>query len=123
MSKVGEKEVRTQRRVVAFFTDALGYAYLGHWQDREGNRNLEAVLLTDWLRRQGHGGKVIAKVLRELGRAATLGGSKTLYDANREVYSLLRYGVKVKPETGEQHITVWLIDWANPGNNDFAIAE
>jgi len=26
---------------------------------------------------------------------------KTLYDANREVYSLLRYGVKVKPEAGE----------------------
>ena len=123
MSKVGEKEVRTQRRVVAFFTDALGYAYLGHWQDREGNHNLEAALLTDWLKQQGHSDKIIAKVRHELGQAAALGGSKTLYDANREVYGLLRYGVKVKPETGEQHITIWLIDWANPGNNDFAIAE
>ncbi len=123
MSKVGEKEVRTQRRVVAFFTDALGYAYLGHWQDREGNRNLEAALLTDWLKQQGHSDKIIGKVLHALSQVAALGGSKTLYDANREVYGLLRYGVKVKPKTGGQNTTVWLIDWANPGNNDFAIAE
>lgn len=34
MSAVGERETRTQRRVIAFLTDALGYAYLGHWQLR-----------------------------------------------------------------------------------------
>ena len=56
-------------------------------------------------------------------KAAALSGSKTLYDANREVYSLLRYGVKVRQDVGEQNITVWLIDWVNPDNNDFAIAE
>ena len=50
-------------------------------------------------------------------------GSKTLYDANREGYNLLRYGVKVKPEQGKQTVTVRLIDWKNPCNNDFAIAE
>ncbi|MDP2957633.1 MAG: hypothetical protein Q8N53_14500 [Longimicrobiales bacterium] len=53
-------------------------------------------------------------MLFELGKAAALGGSKTLYDANREVYGLLRYGVKVKPDVGAQTETVWLIDWANP---------
>ncbi|MBL7039232.1 MAG: HsdR family type I site-specific deoxyribonuclease [Pirellulaceae bacterium] len=42
---------------------------------------------------------------------------------NREVYGLLRYGVKVRPDVGEQNVTVWLIDWENPANNDFAIAE
>src|SRR5690606_28421316 len=52
-----------------------------------------------------------------------IGGSRNLYDANQAVYSLLRYGVKVKPEVGAQYETVWLIDWANPENNDFAIAE
>jgi len=31
--------------------------------------------------------------------------------------------VKVKPEVGEQTITVWLIDWANPDHDEFAIAE
>ena len=62
-------------------------------------------------------------MLFELRKRAALGGSKTLYDANREVYRLLRYGVKVRPAAGEQTDTVWLIDWENPENNDFAIAE
>ena len=123
MSKVGQREFQTQRRVVAFFQNALGYRYLGRWQDRPDNRNVEETLLTDWLKRQGHGDKIIDKALFELNKAAALGGSKTLYDANREVYSLLRYGVKVRPDVGEQNVTVWLIDWKNPGNNDFAIAE
>ena len=123
MSTVGEREIRTQQRVVAFFWQALGYAYLGHWKDREGNSNIEDGLLAEWLTRQGHSDSIIAKALFELGKAASLGGSKTLYDANREVYGLLRYGVKVQPDVGEQHVTVWLIDWAEADNNDFGIAE
>jgi type I restriction enzyme R subunit len=123
MSTVGQREIQTQKRVTAFFRDALGYAYLGHWKDREGNSHIEEALLTDWLRHQGHSDKLITRVLFELGKAAALGGSKTLYDANREVYGLLRYGVKVKPEVGEQAVTVWLIDWENPASNDFAVAE
>ena len=123
MSSVGQRERQTQDRVIAFFRGALGYAYLGHWQDREGNSHIEEALLTGWLKRQGHSDKIIVKALFELSKAAALGGSKTLYDANREVHGLLRYGVKVKPEVGEQNVTVWLIDWANPGKNDFAIAE
>jgi type I restriction enzyme R subunit len=123
MSTVGQREIRTQRRVVAFFKDALGYDYLGHWADRADNANVEEALLVDWLKCQGHSDKMIGRVLHELGKATALGGSKTLYDGNREVYGLLRYGVKVKPDTGEQNITVWLIDWANPGNNSFAVAE
>ena len=123
MSTVGERERLTQRRVLAFFQDVLGYAYLGHWKDRLDNGNLEEALLTDWLTRQGHNDKIIGKVLFELGKAAIVGGSPTLYDANRKVYRLLRYGVKVKPDVGEQAITVWLIDWARTERNDFAIAE
>ncbi|MDO8475263.1 MAG: type I restriction endonuclease subunit R [Candidatus Rokubacteria bacterium] len=123
MSTVGQRELLTQKRVVAFFKDALDYAYLGHWKDRPDNSNLEEALLTDWLKRQGHSDKIIGKVLFELSKAAALGGSKTLYDASREVYGLLRYGVKVRPDVGEQNITVWLIDWKKPGDNDFGIAE
>ena len=123
MSTVGQREILTQRRVVAFFQDALNYAYLGHWKDRADNGNVEEALLTDWLKRQGHDDKIITKAMRELSKATALTGSKTLYDANREVYGLLRYGVKVQPDVGEQNITVWLIDWKTPANNDFAIAE
>ena len=66
-------------------------------EDEVGNSNTVSVL-TDWLSRQGHSNRIIAKVLSELGKAASLGGSKTLYDANREVYGLLRYGVIETPE-------------------------
>ncbi len=59
----------------------------------------------------------------ELRRNAELGGSKTLYEANRAVYGLLRYGVKVQPAVGEKTETVWLVDWNDPGNNHFAIAD
>ena len=64
-----------------------------------------------------------ARTLRSVIKAATFGGSKTLCDANREVYDRLRYGVKVRPEVGQNTVTVWLIDWTNPGANDFGIAE
>ena len=120
---VGEREIRTQRRVVAFFRDILGYAYLGDWRDRAGTANVEETLLTGWLRRQGHDDRIVAKVLHELRKAADVGGGRTLYDANRAVYDLLRYGVKVRPEAGEQTVTVHLIDWKRPLDNEFAVAE
>ncbi len=123
MSGVGQREIQTQKRVIAFLGDALGYEYLGHWKDREGNSNVEEEQLDDWLRRQGHSDKIIQKALFELNRAAALGGGRTLYDANREVYGLLRYGVRVRPEVGAQTVTVWLIDWEKPENNEFAVAE
>lgn len=62
-------------------------------------------------------------MLFELNKAAGLGGSKTRYDANGEVYRLLRYGVKVRPGVGEQTVTVWLVECEHPENNDFAVAE
>jgi len=123
MSNVGQREVLTQQRVLRFFQESLGYAYLGNRKYRDGNGNVEKALLTGWLQRQGHGDKLIAKVLRDLDLAAALSGSKTLYDANREVFGLLRYGVKVKPGVGERNVTVWLVDWKHVENNDFAVAE
>ena len=123
MNAVGQLEVATQQNVVAFFQDALGYVYLGNWQDRPNNGNVEKALLSNWLVGQGHDARLVAKVLFELEKAATLGGSRTLYDANQDVYGLLRYGVKVQPDVGENSVTVWLVDWENPDNNHFAIAE
>lgn len=123
MSTVGQREIISQQRVKTYFQKTLGYEYLGYWKDRADNSNIEFDLLTSWLQRQEHSDKVIDKVLLKLVKAATISGSKNLYDANREVYGLLRYGVKVKPAIGEQTITVWLIDWATPHNNDFGIAE
>jgi type I restriction enzyme R subunit len=121
MSKVGQKEIATQQRLIALFKQ-LGYEYLGHWKDRGGS-NVEEEYLSAWLRRRGNDDKLIGKVLYELSQAKALGGSRTLYEVNRDVYGLLRYGVKVRPDVGEHHVTIDLIDWKHPQENDFAIAE
>ena len=123
MSAVGEREIRTQERVVAFFRDVLGYTYLGHWQDREDNSNIEEARLTHWLSSRGHDDGIIRKVLYELRRSSALSSSRPLVEANREVYGQLRYGVNVLPSTGEHRTTIKLIDWKHPLNNDFGIAE
>ena len=120
---IGQRERATQNRVVKLFQEKLGYSYLGDWQQRENNRNIEVFQLTEWLHRQGINATLINKTLRALNQAAALGEGKNLYDANKAVYRLLRYGVKVKAGAGEQTQTVWLIDWKTPSNNDFAIAE
>jgi type I restriction enzyme R subunit len=47
-----------------------------------------------------------------------------LYGNNQAVYGLLRYGIAAKRSAADKvHETVALIDWAEPANNDFAVAE
>jgi len=122
VTPVGKPERATQYRVVALFRDKLEYQYLGNWIDREDNRNIEPELLSAFLKKQGHDESLIWKVLYQLEKAAG-DTSKSLYDRNRAVYELLRYGVKVKAEVGENTQTVWLINWKRPLENHFGIAE
>lgn len=119
---VGQIEKKTQARIIALFRNQMGYEYLGNWIDREGNSNIEEEWLRPFLKSGDHNEALIARALFELRKVAT-DQSRSLYDVNRSVYDLLRYGVKVKAEVGENTQTVWLIDWANPEKNHFAIAE
>jgi len=123
VSNVGQPERKAQDRVVALFRESLSYEYLGNWEYREGNSNVEVELLAQNLRDRGYSDSLINKALDKLKSDASLGGGRDLYEANRDVYGLLRYGVKVRPGMGEQTETVWLIDWAHPEANHFALAE
>jgi type I restriction enzyme R subunit len=123
VSDVGQRERPVQDRVVLQFVERLGYRYLGKRQYRPDNSNIEQEDLRAWLRRRGTSEILITRALHKLTQAAALGEGKTLYEANREVYQLLRYGVKVREAAGEQNQTVRLIDWERPENNDFAVAE
>lgn len=123
MSNVGQRERATQDSVVEFFCNELNYDYLGDWSDREGNRNIEPEYLRRWLLSRGVEPVLIEKAIRQLDKAAALGDGKKLYDANKDVYRLLRYGIKEKTGAGEVKQTIWLIDWKHPENNHFAIAE
>ena len=121
-TNIGAKERVTQNRLIGLFKNVLKYTYLGNWETREGNANIEETLLTAYLSRRGYTDKEIRSAIAKFKQAAnSLGGG--LYNANKEVYTLLRYGVNVQAEVTEKKKMVHLIDWANPMENDFQIAE
>lgn len=120
-SNIGKLERETQNRVVKIFTDELQYEYLGNWEERENNSNVEEEILRAWLLKR-YDPNLTDKAIYEFTKAVN-DQSKSLYDVNKEVYSLLRYGVTVQPDVGQNKQTVWLIDWKNPLANHFAIAE
>ncbi len=120
-SEVGQLERVTQDRVVELFQNKLNYRYLGNWEEREDNSNIETEILTEFLQKK-YDSNLITKTLYELDKIAN-DQSKSLYDVNKEFYTLLRYGVNVQPEIGKNKKTIQLIDWKHPLKNDFAIAE
>ncbi len=119
---IGQLERETQNRVVRLFQNTLGYRYLGDLRS-ENNQNIREDDLRTWLAGRGVPDGWINTAIALLQKENYIGGGRRLYDANQEIYRLLRYGVKVKTGVGENTQTVWLIDWDNPHNNDFAIAE
>ena len=121
MENVGAPERITQSRVIDLFRDELGYRYLGDWTDR-ANGNIEETVLTEYLRGKGYNPYQINRALYLL-RVEADNVHRNLYENNKAVYSLLRYGAPVKEEAGKITETVHLIDWQNPEKNDFAIAE
>lgn len=120
--QVGQIERITQNRVVKLFQDELDYTYLGNWEDREINSNIEEALLTTYLKRKSYTPIQINKAIYELKTTAS-NFSDSLYATNKNVYQLLRYGINIKAETGDNFETVHLINWKDFTANDFAIAE
>lgn len=122
MNQKQKTERETQNRVIKLFQNELGYTYLGDWTDRPENCNVEESILTHWLIENGYEESLINKALHVIRN--TIGNkSFSLYEANKNFYSLLRYGVNVQTSVGQHKQNVNLIDWENPQANDFAIAE
>jgi type I restriction enzyme R subunit len=122
MSAVGQREREAQDRVVRLFVERLGYEYGGTRGDRD-NSNVDQALLRQNLLARGYNEDLLSRAIQQLLTAASLAAGASLYDANRRVYELLRYGVKVKRSVADQFETVWLIDWTNPTANHFVVAE
>ncbi|MDK8869344.1 type I restriction endonuclease subunit R [Corynebacterium macclintockiae] len=122
MSSVGQRERLTQDRVVDVLSSQLGYEYVGDWKDRV-NSNVEEELLRQNLLARGYDEDLVRRAIQQFATAASLPAGGSLYDANRRVYGLLRYGVKVKRSVSENFETIWLIDWDNPEANHFVVAE
>ena len=126
MAKINEAERKTQDRVLALFRDkaALGYEYFGDLR-HQTNTNIMTDKLTAWLVSPKGGGYSVSlseKAVDVLVRAAG-NLQQGLYKANQDVYSLLKYGAKVKENPGDPEKTVYFIDWEHSHNNEFSIAE
>lgn len=122
MNGIGTTERETQNRVIALFHDELDYRYLGDWSDRQDNSNIEEDLLSAYLVKSGYKLEQINRAIHLL-RTETTNPNRSLYENNKEVYSLLRYGVPVRIEAGKVTETVKLINWKQSEQNDFVIAE
>jgi len=122
MNNIGKPEKASQNRVIQLFQQELGYTYLGNWEEEVRTQAVEEGILKAYLLAKGYSAVQAQKAVDALVRAATQ-LSSGLYEANKEVYRLLRYGVTVREELGQPKETVWLVDWKNPESNQFAIAE
>lgn len=129
MKIIGQVERATQNRIVKLFIEQLHYDYLGNWEDRLNNQNIEETILRKHLvdKKDSLGNRLyndlqINRAITNL-RTTANNYNESLYTNNKNTYSLLRYGVKVKADVSDNFETIQLIDWKNPENNHFAIAE
>lgn len=122
-SHIGEPERSVQNRLLALFKEKLKYEYLGNYEYRTCNRNIERKLLFDYLmstkKWSGDEAKRAIAILEKEAYCTP----QNMQEKNEKVYSLLRYGVNVSPDVGTKKITVNLIDWEHPDKNQFYIAE
>ena len=121
MSNIGDSERKTQNRVIDFFKNKLHYTYLGNLSEQE-NSNIIEDKLSEYLKSRGYSERLINGAIDEL-KKTSLNLQQGLYSANKEVYSLLKYGAKVKENIDKPAKTVYFIDFDDIGNNDFYIAE
>lgn len=122
-SHIGEPEKSVQNRLLTLFKEKLKYEYLGNYEYRTCNRNIESKLLFDYLMStKKWSGDEAKRAITKLEKEAYC-TPQNMQEKNEKVYSLLRYGVNVSPDVGTKKITVNLIDWEHPDKNQFYIAE
>jgi type I restriction enzyme R subunit len=119
-------ERKLQNKVLHWLVDSeqdggLGYTYLGNLEDID-NTPVKEDLLKKNLEKRGYTKDQISKAVSELVNK-TRNQVDRLYQINKEVYSLLRYGRQGIKDDENNRQTVHYIDWNNLDNNDFYVAE
>ena len=110
-----------QQRVKSWIINDLGYTFLGNLEDQE-NSAIKDDLLRANLVKRGYKKEQIDVAISELMNLYK-NQVDSLYQVNKEIYSLLRYGRQgVKDDKGNRN-TVHFIDWEHIENNDFQLAE
>lgn len=122
MSNINELEIKTQRRIIdEIFVKKLKYTYLGNYEDRQNNSNIEEELLLKFLLKK-YSEPVAKRAIQELVSLAH-NETRPIGEVNKEVYNLLKYGNGINISVGEKTEQVYYIDYGDYKNNDFYIAE
>lgn len=122
MSGVNELEIKTQERILQdIFVNKLNYTYLGNYELRENNSNIEEDLLLKYLLKE-YSEEIARKAIAELKKIAH-NESKSLYEVNKEVYEILKYGKGITIYVGEKEEKVYFINYEEYSKNDFYVAE
>ena len=118
-----DSEHVVQDRIIALLRDKLGYEVLGDLSARE-NACLDRQALKRFLVGKQKLTPVQAdRAIAELAKRMVCTGHGDLYNANKETYLALRYPVPIATEPGKPMKQVYFIDWENPLENTFAVAE
>lgn len=121
MSVVVSSEFETQKRLIKdCLLHDLGYEYIGNLHDLY-NKPVDEDRLTSYLYSQGYPKAGVVKAVKEL-KDLSEDRVSPLYELNRKIYALLRYGVTYR-EPGQKDKRLHYIDWVHPELNHFAVAE
>ena len=120
-AKSAHPEKETQKRIIKFFENELGYTYLGNLEDEE-NYNVRWSDLKAYLSKTGLSSDFIESIINKFQTAIT-DFSQSSYHTNKEVYGILKYGLKLAEHADESPKTIYLINWEQPEKNNFYIAE
>ena len=117
-------ERKVQNRVINLLCKFNDYIYLGNFHDTENQPYIEEILGEFLSNKQGCTDSQVKEVIKKLkGIVAQCSGRSSLFNANKEIYQLLRYPTSVSQGVGKPNTQVSLIDWEHPENNFFHISE
>ena len=122
--RIIKPERDTQNRAIDLLLSVLPkYRYIGNLEDVENSNIREDELRQFLTSNQGCTTQQADEAIRSLKQAAACSTYANLFDKSLATYKLLRDGEKVSQGYGMPNKLVQYIDWKNPLNNDFAIAE
>lgn len=119
---VGSERVVQNTLIDRITSNLSNVKYIGRLNE-EYNTNLRNEILAKFIKSNGHTSHDADSAIKDLERAISgCTGWSNLMDASAAVYSLLRYGTDVKQQ-GTVSKRINFIDWKNPFNNIYELAE
>jgi len=112
-----------QNRIIDSLQDHLGFDYIGNLHDVENDDIREDSLRKFLKESQNCTDEQAAEAIRKLRNEISCPNTTYLYNANKNVYSLLRYGTSVSQGLGKPNRMVQFIDWEHKQDNIFELAE